>query len=339
MGITVLSAASLNSPGKGTSSPLPVDSGGADFAALLSQQISAPQLLDMPLQAAAGSTRIGIDPKDLPAEPEEEASAIDVGALLAAAGLLPAAPPPQQPRTAAEAPLLDSGREEGQLAALPGQLAARTDKGLNMEAVGAAAQEDPAAILSGGLQKEDAANIAVDARPASGNGDNFAAALAAQTQRAQPRHENGATATVNTPIHDSRWSQDFGEKIVWLAKNDQQVAQLNINPPQLGPMQITLNLNGDQASALFISAHAEVRQAIQDAMPQLREMLAGAGINLGQADVGAQSSQQDKGEKPQFSGSPRLEDDKAILRPENGEGTLTSLSSARSGRGMVDLFA
>jgi hypothetical protein len=72
---------------------------------------------------------------------------------------------------------------------------------------------------------------------------------------------------ISTPLHAEAWPQQFGEKVVWMAKNDQQTAQININPPQLGPVQITLSLSGDQATAVFASPHAEVRQAIESSLP------------------------------------------------------------------------
>lgn len=348
MGITAVSPANLSAPAKGATSPLSADSaGGADFAALLTQQFAGPTLLEMALQPAIGTGK-ELDPKDGMAKLlEDDASSEDnPNALLGLAGLLPGLadiPKPIQPATDAGGSAKaaqEAGKEPlaGIIGELNGQAANDERKSA---AIGADAKQDPAAALANeGLGKETAI-IAADSEPGSGNGQNFAATLAShatQGQRPQAGSESSA-ATVRTPLHDSRWGQDFGEKVVWLAKNDQQVARININPPQLGPMQITLNVNGDQASALFVSPHAEVRQAIQDAMPQLREMLAGAGINLGQANVGTQLPQQNNGPQPQFSAPSRSGDDNAILRADNEQGTSAPLSAVHAGRGMVDLFA
>lgn len=194
----------------------------------------------------------------------------------------------------------------------------------------------------------ETANIAGEAQSGSGNAQTFAATLAAQggagqaaagQSTAPARDTPPATAQVATPLHEGRWSRDFGDKVVWLAKNEQQVAHININPPQLGPVHITLNLAGEQASAVFASPHAEVRQAIADAMPQLRDMLAGAGINLGQANVGSQMPQQNGANPQQFSNASRSGNDNAILHADGGQAATALPASARSGRGLVDLFA
>lgn len=185
------------------------------------------------------------------------------------------------------------------------------------------------------------ANLAVESNTANTTPSTFATMLAAQTGPAQ--HAQPATPTspptVTTPLQDSHWAQDFSERIVWVAKNDQQVAQINITPAQLGPVQITLNMNGDQASITFASPHAEVRKAIEDAMPNLREMLSTTGISLGQSNVGAQLQQQQRDTSPQFTNGNRSAGETAILPADNRSGSISTGLPIQRGRGLVDLFA
>jgi len=187
-----------------------------------------------------------------------------------------------------------------------------------------------------------AANIAADATAATAATANQESGIlpaivgntASKTESAAP-----AKNEVSAPLHSNAWSHDFSDKVVWLAKNDQQQAQININPPQLGPIQITLNLNGDQASAVFTSPHAEVRQAIENSLPQLKEMLSGAGINLGQADVGANLAQQQRETPGQSTNGNRLAIENAILPGDGNAGDTKISTPLQRGRGMVDLFA
>ncbi len=176
---------------------------------------------------------------------------------------------------------------------------------------------------------------------------NLAAQL--QTEAGQPLHPSMAPAPVaqqqtqpqaalpelKTPVQDPNWSQEFGEKIVWMARNDQQQAQLSLNPAHLGPLRITLNMEADTASAMFTAATPEVRQAIEDAMPRLREMLANAGISLGHTQVGTQSQQQETMAR-QEQRPTRAPGDGAILEAAESPGTPVPM---RRGSGLVDLFA
>ena len=184
----------------------------------------------------------------------------------------------------------------------------------------------------------EAASFAAEANTVEIGNSAPAGTIGANTNARQSREILAADqSNIHTHLRESSWSQQFGEKIVWLAKNDQQSAQININPPELGPVQITLNLSGDQAKVTFASPHAEVRQAIESALPQLKEMLSSAGINLGQTNVGANLAQQNPDNPYQAGNRKHLPDENAIL-PANALSTSTS-SVLQRGRGLVDLFA
>jgi flagellar hook-length control protein FliK len=77
--------------------------------------------------------------------------------------------------------------------------------------------------------------------------------------------------------------------VTWLVGQRVQSADIQINPPQLGPVEVRITIKDDQASLFFTSQHAAVREAIQAALPRLNEMLAQGGLSLGQTSVGAES--------------------------------------------------
>jgi flagellar hook-length control protein FliK len=96
-------------------------------------------------------------------------------------------------------------------------------------------------------------------------------------------------AAVVTPVTHDGWGDEFNQKVTWLVTQHEQTAELHLNPPHLGPLDVVLNISGDQATALFTSPHAAVREAVEQALPKLREMLADNGITLGNATVNDQS--------------------------------------------------
>lgn len=138
---------------------------------------------------------------------------------------------------------------------------------------------------------------------------------------------------VGTPA----WGQAVGEKIVWMATAAQQTATLTLNPPNMGPLQIVVNVSNEQATASFFSAQPEVRQALEAAFPRLKEMMNEAGIQLGQATVSADTPRQDntanrQGQQvpPRFPGA----DDPAAAAVQIGQAPVR-----QSGRGLIDTFA
>ncbi|MES2319306.1 MAG: flagellar hook-length control protein FliK [Pseudomonadota bacterium] len=101
-------------------------------------------------------------------------------------------------------------------------------------------------------------------------------------------------ARVGTPA----WDNQVAQKIVWMVAGKEQSATLTLNPPDMGPMQVVLSVTNDQATVTFAAAQPEVRQALLDAMPKLREMMGENGIALGNASVhdGSSGQQQAQGE-------------------------------------------
>lgn len=148
---------------------------------------------------------------------------------------------------------------------------------------------------------------------------------------------NVASSHLAPSVGSTVWSQAVGEKIVWMAAGAQQTASLTLNPPNMGPLQIVLNVTNDQATASFFSAQPEVRQALEAAFPKLREMMSDAGIQLGQATVSADTPRQnDTPERqPQRLAMPFAGTNDAShpgLQP-------IPVPLRQSGRGLVDTFA
>lgn len=91
------------------------------------------------------------------------------------------------------------------------------------------------------------------------------------------------------PLRASGWDTELAQRIVWMAGRQAQWAEITVNPPNLGSIEVHLSLRGHDASAYFYSPHAVVREAIDESLGRLRDMLAAAGIQLGQAQVGRES--------------------------------------------------
>jgi len=98
---------------------------------------------------------------------------------------------------------------------------------------------------------------------------------------------------IDTPVGATHWGSALGRQLVTLgrqAADGTQTAELRLDPPELGPLRVTLIVNEGVANASFSSAHASVRQAVEAAMSQLQSALAQSGLSLGQASVSDQQA-------------------------------------------------
>jgi flagellar hook-length control protein FliK len=99
------------------------------------------------------------------------------------------------------------------------------------------------------------------------------------------------TAAVHPPVGSPDWGQAMNQHILFAAQGQQQFATLHLNPPQLGPLEVHLQVHDGQIQAQFVSPHAVVRQAVEAALPQLRDLFTGAGLSLMQTSVSTQGGQ------------------------------------------------
>ncbi|MDR5887257.1 flagellar hook-length control protein FliK [Vreelandella janggokensis] len=149
---------------------------------------------------------------------------------------------------------------------------------------------------------------------------------------------NPAPAAVNTPVTSPAWPQQLGQQLVQFAqRGGDQLVQMQLHPAELGALSISLKFGEQGAQAHFLSSHAQVRQVIEQAIPQLREALAEQGISLGETSVGEQreSSEQDFAQQQASpGGQPGTEGG------EEGSGLApTTLNAPITMDGRVDLYA
>lgn len=228
----------------------------------------------------------------------------------------------------ANGPVLATGVEQAPVelrtavAALPqgdhdaAQFQAQLRETLQPNTPAAEAAPAPLAALQAQAAKLDAAG-----NPAAVPGDRIAARVGTQA-----------------------WDNQVSQRIVYMVGKE-QAATLTLNPPDLGPVQIVLNVSNDQATVAFSSDQLEVRQALENAMPRLREMMSESGILLGNATVDAgaphQRQQQDSERRAQngAGGTGGLEGDGTDAMPALNEVAPRTRTVALGDRGMVDLFA
>jgi len=85
--------------------------------------------------------------------------------------------------------------------------------------------------------------------------------------------------TVGTPMDQNGWGQAMGERLVMLAKQDVQQARLQLNPRELGPVQVSILVKDDAATLTFTAMHAVTREALDAELPRLRQMLQDNGFD------------------------------------------------------------
>ncbi|MFQ2106269.1 flagellar hook-length control protein FliK [Aeromonas rivipollensis] len=83
------------------------------------------------------------------------------------------------------------------------------------------------------------------------------------------------------------------QKVNLMLADKLQQAEIQLDPLGLGKMKIQIQMDASsQANVHFVVQHGQTREMLEQAMPRLRDMLAGQGIQLGQTVVQQQAQQQ-----------------------------------------------
>jgi flagellar hook-length control protein FliK len=139
------------------------------------------------------------------------------------------------------------------------------------------------------------------------------------------------------PVSSPAWGEVLGDRVMWMVGQQQQGAELRLNPPALGPLEIKLSMSDGQATLTFSTQHLPVKEALEAATPRLREMFGESGISLGSVSVNLGSSSPQQGE-PQQAGRQTQEWGQA--QPESDFTSMLPAAVTSLGRnGMVDFFA
>jgi flagellar hook-length control protein FliK len=141
---------------------------------------------------------------------------------------------------------------------------------------------------------------------------------------------------VHTPLRHPEWSDEVSQRVRWVLGNQVQSAELKINPPQLGPIEVRVSVDSDQQMTVTLSSqHALVRETLQDSVPRLRDLMSEHGFNAVNVDVSQHSSSDGRKPAAQMNADPAMRSETDAM--DTSQDTTTILQ--RDMRGLVDYYA
>lgn len=137
-------------------------------------------------------------------------------------------------------------------------------------------------------------------------------------------------SVLTAPVGTTEWQQNLSQQLACFTREGIHHAELRLHPEDLGSLHISLRINNDQVQLHFAAADHQVRNALETAMPHLRNSLAESGISLGQTNVAADSRPSwENSSQNQAAEQDIPSDDAAGIVPDEPDVILHTLS--RSG--------
>jgi len=349
-----VSAASPASADKeGWPAPGPADSAKADSAALANAQISSSTAAASPTESIGPDGQegtAGAAPATQPAPPAQGSPDTPLGAaalsaqaeqlrawLSGTATLQSGTAGPTAPGPSAAGPASTNSATGGAVVSGP------SPAGVGLDATAVAAE---LALSASGIQPGEtttgasASGDSSDAVRADSLSSDFSQSLnallstnALPLHLADAAHAGGAQASgvLQSPLGTSAWVEELGTQLSWMANRGIESASLHVSPAELGPIEVRIAVHGSDASIWFGAAQATTRTALEQTLPQLRQLLGSHGLTLSDAGVFREPPRGSAHQAPSRSVAP--------ISAASEETSRTVNTHAAVRLGLLDLYA
>jgi len=180
-----------------------------------------------------------------------------------------------------------------------------------------------------------AATLTTDVSIESLNQPRLAVAETAAAGATRQTVPPSALPPIELAVQDPAWDRAVSERVVMMTANRVQTAEIRLTPAELGPLRVQVTLDDGAAHVTFTAQHAVTRDALEQALPRLRDMFTDTGIQLGDArvDVDNADTHQQQAER---GGTPISDGHEP--RDTGPEQDHDALVPVRQRRGLVDTF-
>ncbi|MCQ8882418.1 flagellar hook-length control protein FliK [Pseudoalteromonas shioyasakiensis] len=120
------------------------------------------------------------------------------------------------------------------------------------------------------------------------------------------------------------------ERVSALLNINNKEAEIRLDPPEMGSMQIRIRSDAEQAQINFVVQNQQAKEALEQSMPRLREMLAQQGIELGESSIqqGNPEQQQEQSGQGQFAGKQQTQEQQQEVTAQSSETSRQQSSSS-----------
>ncbi|MBE0367418.1 flagellar hook-length control protein FliK [Pseudoalteromonas aurantia] len=126
------------------------------------------------------------------------------------------------------------------------------------------------------------------------------------------------------------------EKVSMMLNLNNKEAEVRLDPPELGSMQIRIRSDAEQAQVNFVVQNQQAKEALEQSMPKLKEMLAEQGIELGESNI----QQEDQGQRDEQSENNQQEGNSRLANNHDEAQNTAQLMNSKADEGSgIDYYA
>lgn len=155
----------------------------------------------------------------------------------------------------------------------------------------------------------------------------------------RPADHGTYSPAITKPLTHPGWGKDLGEQIIWMNNKEMSTAEIRLNPANLGPLSVRIDVNQDsQTTIMFTAQHLEAKEAIEASVPKLREMLGTQQLNLVNVNI-SQNSTPDHGRAQSQTFSKTTGNHGQSVEDDPGNLEKIELTQGVVSKGLLSLYA
>jgi len=136
-----------------------------------------------------------------------------------------------------------------------------------------------------------AGELAADQEQAFENAINTLTTNTVSTQK--------SITTMNTEtiaIYRKDFADTVKDKVMVMINQKIQQVEIQLDPPEMGNIHVRVNLQNEQAAVQFVVQNQQAKDALEQNMAKLRDMLAESGVDVGEASIEQRQAQEQNNE-------------------------------------------
>ena len=142
-------------------------------------------------------------------------------------------------------------------------------------------------------------------------------------------------SSIDIPLQDPAWGEALGDRVLFMSGQKIHQAEIKLNPAEMGPITIRVSVGDRAADVSFTAQHLAARDAIELAMPRLRELFSENGLTLGNTSVEEHSV----GQEESRSDAQEVVEDNGLAADESSlDDAVAQQTPIRQAQGLVDTF-
>ncbi|HET8816807.1 MAG TPA: flagellar hook-length control protein FliK [Pseudidiomarina sp.] len=175
--------------------------------------------------------------------------------------------------------------------------------------------------------------------PNSLNATQSTAQLGTASPQSVVAETAGTAPQLTAKLGTQAWQQQLSQQVSQLVLQSDQSVALRLHPAELGSLMVQMRVEDGAAQLSIQSGNAQVRQALEQALPQLRDALANQGIDLGQTHVGSQSARDFSQQSERHAAEQSESTSDSLIAADNTDNDSSPASPSSVPAGTLDLYA